>query len=114
LIDKNNQGRRTNFMASNTYYSDYAHKKAAFALVPAVLLAAALSACGSVKNVPHNVSDWAGKVARPESKMPVSCAGWQKIELKNHSRYMLMQKDQKLLLNIDAHNLRGRNQGCWH
>lgn len=93
-------------------YRNCRGRSAFFAALPFLLLPV-ISACGSVKNMPQNVSDWAGKVARPESRLPKDCAGWQKIELKNHSRYLLMQKDQKLLLNIDAHNLRGRNLGCW-
>lgn len=72
-----------------------------------------LAACGSVKHMPQNVSAWAGKIARPESHQPAGCSAWQKIDIKNHSRYLLLQKDPKLLMNIDAHNLRGRNAGCW-
>lgn len=82
----------------------------AFLLTPAFLL----TGCGGMGKIPGNVSGWASKVARPETQLPQSCAGWQKIELKGHSRYLLMQKDQKLLMNIDAHNLRGRNLGCWN
>jgi len=44
---------------------------------------------------------------------PKHCSGWEKIELKNSSRYYLLQHDQRLVVNIDAHNLRGRNLGCW-
>ncbi|WP_246681417.1 hypothetical protein [Candidatus Tokpelaia sp.] len=101
-------------MILNKFAQYRADKKIFLTFFPVAALAvSALTACGTVKNVPHNVSNWAGKVARPEAQMPTSCSGWQKIELKNHSRYLLMQKDQKLLLNIDAHNLRGRNMGCW-
>lgn len=46
--------------------------------------------------------------------MPSSCKGWEKIEIKNRTRYYLAQQDQRLLINIDAHNLRGRNLGCWN
>jgi len=74
-------------------------------------LAAALAGCGGGMD---NVSGWASKVAHPESRQPKDCAGWQKIELKGHTRYLLLQKDQKLVVNIDAHNLRGRNLGCWN
>jgi len=45
--------------------------------------------------------------------LPQQCAGWEKIELKNSSRYMLLRHDQRLVVNIEAHNLRGRNLGCW-
>jgi len=44
---------------------------------------------------------------------PNACSGWEKLELKGRSRYHLMQHDQRLLVNIEAHNLRGRDLGCW-
>lgn len=95
-------------------YLKIAHKGTSRAGVLLLAPVLALSACASMEKIPANVSGWAGRVARPESGLPKSCAGWQKIELKGHSRYLLMQKDQKLLMNIDAHNLRGRDIGCWN
>jgi|GEM_PF-1731759 len=80
-------------------------------LLSALLLAPMLAACGSIKS---NVSDIAGKVAHPELQTPKSCAGWEKIDMKNKTRYLLMQKDAKLLMSIDSHNLRGQNLGCWN
>jgi len=53
------------------------------------------------------------KVLTPRIEMPQQCAGWEKITLKNSSRLALLQHDQRLVVNIDAHNLRGRNLGCW-
>jgi len=46
-------------------------------------------------------------------QVPQECSGWEKIEIKTSSRYYLLQHDQRLVVNIDAHNLRGRNLGCW-
>jgi len=76
-----------------------------------LLGAAALSGCAGTVD---KVSGIAGKIAHPENQQPKDCAGWQKIELKGHTRYFLLQKDQKLVINIDAHNLRGHNLGCWN
>lgn len=58
-------------------------------------------------------TDWAEKVTLQDVKLPTECGGWEKLELKNRTRYYLMREDQRLLVNIDAHNLRGRNLGCW-
>lgn len=46
------------------------------------------------------------------SNMPKECAGWQKLEIKNSTRYYLLQKDQRLLVELDAHNLLGSKIGC--
>lgn len=56
---------------------------------------------------------WAEKVTLQDVKMPTECSGWEKLEVRSRSRYYLMREDQRLLVNIDAHNLRGRNLGCW-
>lgn len=57
--------------------------------------------------------DLTKKITTQHVQMPTSCDGWEKIELKNRTRYYLAKHDQRLLINIDAHNLRGRNLGCW-
>jgi len=58
-------------------------------------------------------SAMADRLTSQRVDLPQQCAGWEKINLKNSSRYMLLQHDQRLVVNIDAHNLRGRNLGCW-
>jgi len=58
-------------------------------------------------------TSFADKLVTPRVQMPQQCHGWEKIELKNNSRYHLLASDQRLVVNIDAHNLRGRNLGCW-
>jgi|GEM_PF-457456 len=59
------------------------------------------------------ITMWAKKVTLQDIEMPTQCAGWEKLELKKRTRYYLVREDQRLLVNIDAHNLRGRNLGCW-
>lgn len=56
---------------------------------------------------------WSEKIAFSQPSMPTQCAGWQKLEIKNSTRYYLLEKDQRLLVDLDAHNLRGRQIGCW-
>jgi len=58
-------------------------------------------------------SSLAEKITSQRIEIPQHCVGWEKIELKNSARYTLLQHDQRLVINIDAHNLRGRNLGCW-
>ncbi|MBV2141930.1 hypothetical protein KUG47_00280 [Falsochrobactrum sp. TDYN1] len=45
--------------------------------------------------------------------MPKECAGWQKIDLKQRTALVLLREDPRLAVDIDAHNLKGRNLGCW-
>jgi len=45
--------------------------------------------------------------------MPTECAGWQKIDLKQRTTLVLLREDPRLVVDIDAHNLKGRNLGCW-
>ncbi|EJF91003.1 hypothetical protein [Bartonella tamiae] len=56
---------------------------------------------------------WTEKITLQHVEMPKECSGWQKIDIKTRSRYQLMKDDQRALVDIDAHNLRGRNLGCW-
>ena len=56
---------------------------------------------------------WSEKITFSPSNMPTECAGWQKLEIKNSTRYYLLEKDQRLLVDLDSHNLRGRQIGCW-
>jgi len=72
-----------------------------------LLFLALLSGC---KTQPASLSE---RLVTKRVEMPENCAGWEKIALKNSSRYYLLQHDQRLVVNIDAHNLRGRNLGCW-
>lgn len=53
------------------------------------------------------------KLAFKNTVMPTECGGWEKIEIKTRTRYYMMREDQTALVNIDAHNLRGKNLGCW-
>lgn len=45
--------------------------------------------------------------------MPKECAGWQKIDLKQRTTLVLLREDPRLVVDIDSHNLKGRNLGCW-
>ncbi|UXM95120.1 hypothetical protein N5853_00185 [Bartonella sp. HY329] len=56
---------------------------------------------------------WSEKIAFSQPSMPTQCGGWQKLEIKNSTRYYLLEKDQRLLVDLDAHNLRGKQIGCW-
>ncbi len=56
---------------------------------------------------------WTEKVSIDTTPMPKECAGWEKIDLKQRTTMVLLREDPKLVVNIDAHNLKGRNLGCW-
>jgi len=56
---------------------------------------------------------WTEKVKIDSTPMPTECAGWQKIELKQRTTMVLLRQDPKLVVDIDSHNLKGRNLGCW-
>lgn len=56
---------------------------------------------------------WTEKISVEHSNMPQQCAGWQKINVKSRTSYLLMREDPVLAMEIDAHNLKGRNIGCW-
>ncbi|MEJ5080116.1 MULTISPECIES: hypothetical protein [Brucella/Ochrobactrum group] len=45
--------------------------------------------------------------------MPTECAGWQRIDLKQRTTMILLREDARLVTDIDSHNLKGRNLGCW-
>ncbi|MCV9906025.1 MULTISPECIES: hypothetical protein [Ochrobactrum] len=45
--------------------------------------------------------------------MPKECAGWQRIDLKQRTTMVLLREDARLVTDIDSHNLKGRNLGCW-
>lgn len=69
-------------------------------------IAAILSGC--------TATAWSETV-RIDSKppMPTECAGWQRIDLKQRTTMILLREDARLVTDIDAHNLKGRNLGCW-
>lgn len=56
---------------------------------------------------------WTEKLTTQKVELPTECVGWQKINVKTRTRYFMMKEDQRALVDIDAHNLRGRNLGCW-
>ncbi|WP_425287369.1 hypothetical protein [Paramesorhizobium deserti] len=56
---------------------------------------------------------WSEKLSVETVELPKECAGWQKIEVKQRTTLALMRLDPRLLVDIDSHNLRGRNLGCW-
>lgn len=59
----------------------------AFLLTPALLL----TGCGGMGKIPGNVSGWASKVARPETQLPQSCAGWH-VERNRELRWLTGEK----------------------
>ncbi|AAL51253.1 MULTISPECIES: hypothetical protein [Brucella] len=71
----------------------------------AVPFVAALSGC--------TATAWTEKVSINTAPLPKECAGWEKIDLKQRTTMVLLREDPKLVVNIDAHNLKGRNLGCW-
>lgn len=58
-------------------------------------------------------SAWSEKIQIESTPMPTQCAGWSKIDVKQRMSLFLMREDPKLLMEIDSHNLKGRNLGCW-
>lgn len=56
---------------------------------------------------------WTEKITTQKVELPTECVGWQKIDVKTRTRYFMMKEDQRALVDIDAHNLRGKNLGCW-
>ncbi|WP_343312962.1 hypothetical protein AAIB41_08985 [Brucella sp. BE17] len=70
-----------------------------------VPLAVVLSGCAATA--------WTEKVTIDTTPMPTQCAGWEKIDLKQRTTLALMRADPRLVVDIDAHNLKGRNLGCW-
>ncbi|GGA91857.1 hypothetical protein GCM10011491_19850 [Brucella endophytica] len=56
---------------------------------------------------------WSEKFTVEKVELPKECAGWQKIELKQRTMLALMRLDPRLIVDIDSHNLKGRNLGCW-
>lgn len=56
---------------------------------------------------------WTEKVTIEKVDLPKECAGWQKINFKQRTYYMLMRDDPTLIMEIDSHNLKGKNLGCW-
>jgi hypothetical protein len=71
----------------------------------AVALISVLSGC--------TATAWTEKVKIDSTPMPTECAGWQKIDLKQRTTMVLLRQDPKLVVDIDSHNLKGRNLGCW-
>jgi len=70
-----------------------------------VPIVAALSGC--------TATAWTEKVKIDSTPMPTECAGWQKIDLKQRTTLALLREDPRLVVEIDSHNLKGRNLGCW-
>lgn len=56
---------------------------------------------------------WTEKVTIEKVELPKECAGWEKINLKQRAYYSLMRQDPGLIMEIDSHNLKGKNLGCW-
>lgn len=56
---------------------------------------------------------WTEKVKIDTTPMPTVCQGWQKIDLKSRTMLTLLRSDPRLVTDIDAHNLKGRDLGCW-
>ncbi len=56
---------------------------------------------------------WTEKVTIEKVELPKECAGWQKINIKQRAYYALMRQDPALIMEIDSHNLKGKNLGCW-
>lgn len=56
---------------------------------------------------------WTEKVTIEQVELPKECAGWQKINLKQRAYYSLMRQDPALIMEINSHNLKGKNLGCW-
>lgn len=56
---------------------------------------------------------WSEKMSIDTTPVPTECGGWQKIELKQRTSLLLMREDPRLMVDVDAHNLKGRNLGCW-
>lgn len=56
---------------------------------------------------------WTEKMTIEKVELPKECAGWQKINFKQRAYYALMREDPALIVDIDSHNLKGKNLGCW-
>ncbi len=85
-------------------YEDRGAGRAGLAVIMPVL--AALSGC--------TATAWTEKVKLESAPpMPTECGGWQKIEMKRRTTLVLLREDPQLIMNIDSHNLKGRNLGCW-
>lgn len=56
---------------------------------------------------------WTEKITTQKVELPTECTGWEKIDVKARTRYYMMKEDQRALVDIDSHNLRGKNLGCW-
>ncbi|MHC5306133.1 hypothetical protein [Bartonella sp. LJL80] len=74
-----------------------------------VLLPCLLSMAGCATQA----TAWTEKLTTQKVELPTECTGWQQIEVKTRTRYYMMREDQRALVDIDAHNLRGKNLGCW-
>ena len=80
-------------------------KKLVLGAVKAVPIVAALSGC--------TATAWTEKVKIDSTPMPTECAGWERIDLKQRTTLVLLREDPRLVVEIDSHNLKGRNLGCW-
>ncbi|MGU3573961.1 hypothetical protein ACLBWZ_00375 [Brucellaceae bacterium C25G] len=60
-----------------------------------------------------SVNTYAEKITLDKTVMPSECTGWEKIEIRQRTSLFLMREDPRLMVEIDSHNLKGRNLGCW-
>ncbi|MHC3938819.1 hypothetical protein ACI0FR_00106 [Paenochrobactrum sp. BZR 201-1] len=60
-----------------------------------------------------SVNTYAEKITLDKTVMPTECGGWEKIDLKKRTSLFLMREDPRLIVEIDSHNLKGQNLGCW-
>ncbi|MBK3745750.1 hypothetical protein G3A39_42085 [Paraburkholderia aspalathi] len=74
-----------------------------FLLMPVL---AALTGC--------TATAWSEKISIDQTPVPTECGGWQRIDLKQRTAMFLMREDPRLAVDIDSHNLKGRNLGCWN
>ena len=81
--------------------------------MPKLLGLAALPLLLGLAGCTAGAAAWSEKFTYEKAELPKECAGWQKIEIKQISTLTLMRIDPRVLVDIDSHNLRGRNLGCW-
>lgn len=77
------------------------------------LVFAGLSAVGVLSGCSSTAEEWTEKARIESVELPAECAGWQKITIKQRTYIHLMREDPRLIVEIDSHNLKGKNLGCW-
>lgn len=78
-----------------------------------ILVFAGLSMMGVLSGCSSTATAWTEKARIESVELPVECAGWQKITIKQRTYINLMREDPRLIVEIDSHNLKGKNLGCW-